>query len=350
MSVKLRWKTIAKGRKSAYLDICTDSERYKEYLKIHVGKGISDSKEKKQLAESIRAKRELQLVANEHGFKPKFKKDIDFLAYYQKFIDEYPNKDVRLVQYSLAKFKLVVTSKTLPIKSLTPKICEDYANFLKSEASGLNGDTPQNYWTKFRKVVRSAVRDELLIKNPSDGIRVKKLTGQLKKNILTIDELKAVAKTECGNPTIKRAFIFACFTGLGMAEIRKLTYRRVQNDKLIVFREKTGEQILNDLHPTAKKMIGEFGGIEESVFKDLPSDSSISKTLKRWILKAGIEKNISFYCGRHTFATQLLLNGANLKTVADCLGHTSTKHTIKYLNYVDSLKTDAINSLPQLDF
>jgi len=65
--------------------------------------------------------------------------------------------------------------------------------------------------------------------------------------------------------------------------------------------------------------------------------------------QAGIHKNISFYCGRHTFATQLLLNGANLKTVADCLGHTSTTHTVKYLNYVDALKTEAIGALPGIE-
>ena len=50
----------------------------------------------------------------------------------------------------------------------------------------------------------------------------------------------------------------------------------------------------------------------------------------------------------NTFATQLLLSGANLKTVADCLGHSSTRHTIKYLNYVDELKTEAISSLPSI--
>jgi len=84
------------------------------------------------------------------------------------------------------------------------------------------------------------------------------------------------------------------------------------------------------------------------IFK-LPSEVALNKDLKYWIKKAGITKNISFYCARHTFATQLLIHTkANLKTVANLMGHSTTKHTEKYLNYVDELKTEAVNSLPDL--
>jgi len=32
------------------------------------------------------------------------------------------------------------------------------------------------------------------------------------------------------------------------------------------------------------------------------------------------------------------------------MGHTSTKSTIKYLNYIDNLKDDAIDNLPDIKF
>ena len=41
-------------------------------------------------------------------------------------------------------------------------------------------------------------------------------------------------------------------------------------------------------------------------------------------------------------------NGANIKTVASLLGHSGLKHTEKYTRAVDKLKTEAINSLPEL--
>lgn len=170
----------------------------------------------------------------------------------------------------------------------------------------------------------------------------------MKKNILTKDELQLLANAKCGNEEVKRAFLFACFTGLGIAEIRKLTWERVSNNKLKIYREKTEEQIINDLHPVAIKLLGEFGKPKEKIFI-LPSDTAVNKSIRVWIKRALIAKKITFYCGRHTFATQLLLNGANLKTVADCMGHSTTKETIKYLNYVNELKSEAINNLPDID-
>jgi integrase len=152
------------------------------------------------------------------------------------------------------------------------------------------------------------------------------------------------AKTPCKRDDIKRAFLFACYLGIGLAEFRNLRWKHIQNNKLIILRVKTGEQMINDLHPSCKKLIGARGRSDELVF-DLPSETTIRKHLFKWIKAAGIEKYITFYCGRHTFATQLLLNGASLKTVADCLGHASTDQTVKYLNYVDTLKTKVISSL-----
>jgi site-specific recombinase XerD len=62
--------------------------------------------------------------------------------------------------------------------------------------------------------------------------------------------------------------------------------------------------------------------------------------------KLKVEKDITFYCGRHTFAVQLLLHGANLKTVSELMGHSDIRSTMKYLNYIDELKNNAIDSLP----
>ncbi|MEY3398294.1 MAG: hypothetical protein RL220_888 [Bacteroidota bacterium] len=41
----------------------------------------------------------------------------------------------------------------------------------------------------------------------------------------------------------------------------------------------------------------------------------------------------------------LFMNGVNLKTVTDCMGHTTIQHTLKYLNHVDELKDEAVLKL-----
>ena len=59
---------------------------------------------------------------------------------------------------------------------------------------------------------------------------------------------------------------------------------------------------------------------------------------------------VLFHCARHSFAVNILNNGANIKTVASLLGHSGLKHTEKYTRAVDKLKEEAINSLPELKF
>ena len=58
--------------------------------------------------------------------------------------------------------------------------------------------------------------------------------------------------------------------------------------------------------------------------------------------------NITWDCARHSFAVNLLNNGANIKTVASLLGHVGLKHTEKYTRAVDSLKREAIDTLPDI--
>ncbi len=160
--------------------------------------------------------------------------------------------------------------------------------------------------------------------------------------------MRLLSNKPCGNDMVKRAFLFACHTGLGMAELRMLKWSNIDNGRLITNREKTTISINIKLSESALRMIGEKGKPDEPIFNLNISDQAISKNLKNWVKSAEIEKNISFYCGRHTYAVLLLMNGNNLKTLADAMGQTSTRHTLKYLNHVDSLKDQATSNLPTI--
>ena len=88
--------------------------------------------------------------------------------------------------------------------------------------------------------------------------------------------------------------------------------------------------------------------ISEELIFELPTYESCCKSVKRWVKRAGINKHISWHCARHSFATNILDNGANIVTVANLLGHSGLKHTEKYLRAIDDRKREAINSLPEL--
>lgn len=173
---------------------------------------------------------------------------------------------------------------------------------------------------------------------------------KLTKQVLTEEEIKTLFNTECGNEELKRAFLFSCYSGLGYAEIKILNWSHIVNDRLIINREKTSTEINLSLSPKALELLGERKAKNEAVFNlkkngKFISETSNNKTLNNWLNRAEIDKHITFYCARHTFATRLLIKGANLKTVSEALAHKTTTNTIKYLNYVNTLKDEATRNL-----
>ena len=70
--------------------------------------------------------------------------------------------------------------------------------------------------------------------------------------------------------------------------------------------------------------------------------------LQRWCMDAGINKTITFHCGRHTFAVLQLSLGTEIYTVSKLLGHKELKTTQVYARILDEKKREAVNKIPEL--
>jgi len=356
MAVYLRKKKLAGGRQSYYLDIWHGEKRYYEFLKLYISRARNpidkeQNERTKELAENIRAKRELALQASDHDYIPKFRKNTDFLAYYESYLKNYKNKDMRLVKASLTYFRKFIEEKglsTLTAKSINEQLCKDFKIYLESK---VYGETVYNYFTKFKALVKQAAKDKIINENVCENITVSQNTG-LKKDILDFDEISSLASARCGNEQVKRAFLFCLNTGLRFCDVNELRWRNIDRNKIRFTQQKVkhssgAANLTIDLNKTALLLIGNRGKPDEKIFS-LPSHTACLKNLKLWCKAAGIDKHITWHCSRHSLAVNLLITGADIKTASSILGHSGLRNIDKYLRVIDERKKQAVNRLPEI--
>ena len=140
----------------------------------------------------------------------------------------------------------------------------------------------------------------------------------------------------------KDAFLFCCYAGLRYSDFTNLTSANIvefHQETWIIYKSvKTGMEVRPPLY-----LLFEGKGIQilqrykddfNSFFK-LKDNSNINKELNILAGLAKIDKRVSFHTARHTNATLLLYNGANITTVQKLLGHKSVKTTQVYANIMD---------------
>ncbi|WP_353723164.1 site-specific integrase [Dyadobacter sp. 676] len=208
---------------------------------------------------------------------------------------------------------------------------------------------PHDYFSKFKKLVKAATRDKLFTSNPAAEIVNKTDKQRIAKDVLSTDELQALAGAYCGNQHVKRAFLFACNTGLRFCDIVELKWRNIKSGTLSIDQQKTDRKVTINLNSTAIRLMGDSQGPDDSVFS-LPSHNAVLKCLANWGKRAKIEKHITFHVARHSFATNLLIYETDIRSVASLLGHSGLNHVTKYVRAVEEVKQRAVDRLPELNF
>ncbi len=321
------------------------------------------NKETLELAIKIRAEREQEFKESMLGYRLKKDRSINFLDYFQAYIDSYTKKDLRMVQIALSRFKdflkeqYPIYETNIKPELITKDMMILFVEYLQSRSVG---EGAKSIYQRFKKVIRYAIEHDVMLKDPCKEVTCKVDEQLLRKDVLSLDEIQALINCHYDNenPTVRRAFIFCLYCGLRFCDVKDLTYRNIDySNKLLKFEQnKTKGHSANSgvVIPLSNSLLSIIGEpptndqIDTLIF-DLPSYESCCKSVKRWVKRAGINKHISWHCARHSFAVNILNSGANIKTVSSLLGHSGLKHTEKYTRAIDKLKEDAINSLPELN-
>lgn len=167
-------------------------------------------------------------------------------------------------------------------------------------------------------------------------------TTQSKHSFLLPEEIRKLEKLElslCSKSLMHslKAFLFCCYTGVRYSDFVLLNEKNIvaiKGEKWLIFRTvKTNTEVSIPLYllfqGKALRLLQEYHQNVNDFFH-LKSNSSVNKDLKKIGMLAKIEKHFSFHTARHTNATLLIYNGAQITTVQKLLGHQSVKTTQGY--------------------
>lgn len=375
-SVRLRRRAISGGRQSLYLDIYVNGRRNYEFLKLYIEPERTRADRKKneetmQLAEAIRGKRLVDVQNRRYGFESAYRLDTNFLDYYRSMCEK------RLGEMSRGNWgnwwsclkhleKFCERTPDITFREITPEWIQSFKEYLDKNArvkqtvfgnvirtdKPLSQNSKMSYFNKVRACINQAFEERIIPHNPLRGIESFR-SGETHRNYLTIDEIKALAKTDCKYPALKRAFLFSCLTGIRKSDIEKMRWSEVQKQgdytRIIFTQKKTSSTEYLDISPEAERYMGERRSPEDKVFYGYRYDGSTITELRRWCLRAGITKDITFHCARHSFAVMMIDLGADIYTVQKLLGHKELRTTEIYVKLLDKKKQAAVLLIPKVE-
>ena len=270
----------------------------------------------------------------------------------------------------------------LPIKDLKSlKIQEFYNNLIKDNVS-------INNVKKVHKLLRQffsyAEKEGYIIKNPCTNVTLPKIKKEVSNIInerkskfqyFNEDEIKELL-TLFKNTRYENIIIFALGTGMRKGEILGLQWNDLdfENKEIHVVHNLSHIAIIDEygnrnyktelqtpksensiriipMSDVIYKLLKSINRTSDFVFANKSGNHiDIKWTEKFWTktLKGTNLEGKKFHDLRHTFATMLLLKGANLIQIKELMGHSSVKITEIYLDVLPKTKSDTVNKLNEL--
>jgi site-specific recombinase XerD len=251
----------------------------------------------------------------------------------------------------LTKYKKFEGKNRLNFGQMNRAKIEEYtafiANYQSKMVEKLAANSQKNMIRCLQAVLNEAYKDEIITFNPNHAIELPK-GEQKQKEFLTLHELQTLYATDCKSDTVKRISLFSALTGLRHSDCVGLRWENITGGKTpsIKFaQKKTKTLVYMPISAEAFELCGQRKKEDDQVFEGAVSSQVCNTVIADWVKKAGITKDITFHCFRHTFATLQLTHGTDIYTVSKMLGHADVKTTQIYAQIVDEKKQKAANAI-----
>lgn len=256
-----------------------------------------------------------------------FKNHLKTLGYSQSSQSMLPTCAAEFAEYTANK----------PIQEITGKDIVSYYEYLserpnKRRDGGLSSIMIHHHLYAIRLFLSYHEQNGTITENPISGLHFPKPEGK-QREVLTIEEVKQLYEVA---ETYRERAIIGIFYGCGLRrnEAVALNIKDISfSSSMLIVREGKGRK--RRVVPINRQVVGD---IKEYLYNErlAPNEETALitnklgkrtrgdtyyKQMRKLVEKAGIQKEISLHCLRHSIATHLLENGMSVEYVRDFLGH-----------------------------
>ena len=361
--VRIRFKKLANGSVSVYLAINVNGRRTYDYLKLYLVPETDQAaklqnKQTMEAVYAIKAQRILQITNGAAGIKKDLRNKMRLVDWLKIYQDRQVNKGKRGAKRWVRTMIFVIEGydggKDATLADIDHQWLTDFMIYLMNDyvtykKTKLTNGTVDNYLRCLKAAFNVAVEEGIMPTNPMLALDRSHLKGTTyEREFLSVEEVKKLIDTPCRRSDIKGAFLFSCFCGLRISDVRSLQWKHVVTAGgkmyLKITQFKTRRPLSIPLSRQALRWMPERGGAgeDEYIFPPLSKNMTV---LDDWAKEAGINKHVTFHVSRHTFATMELTMGADIYTTSKLLGHTSVATTQIYAKVINSKKEEAVSLL-----
>ncbi len=310
------------------------------------------NKESLRLLELKKSQKTIEAQSIGTPYIPPHKFKANFLDYYAEYVKLNQRNGNRHLTNSLNQFKRFINKDFISPTDITENLCKRFRTYLLDK---FTGETPLNYYARFKWVINAATADKYFILNPVDKLASKSNPSKTLKEILETEDYMQLLATPCRNEEVKAAFLFCCYTGLRWVDAQAMTWADIKGDALTtrLVQAKTGEPVVLTLHPIAKGFLDAQAKKRVQVFGNanrvflLPTANGANKILQQWVDDTGIGKKTTWSCARLSFSVLLQDKNIDDATVAYLLGHKTTEQVRRtYKRHRPKDQMAAIRVLP----
>jgi site-specific recombinase XerD len=271
--------------------------------------------------------------------------------------------NARINRDTSKSFRKYNKNKVLYFDMVTPVYLEKYEAYLRSR-NGTDGGISVQMRT-FRALFNTAIKRGLIKQDiyPFKIYKISKLKGKGLKKALSLDDVHKIIKLDLSSHSrlinARNYFVFSFYTrGMNFADMMKLQWKNVIDDKIYYTRSKTRTNFQIKILPPVQEILNYYRNMISNtsyVFPILLRDEmtpaqlenrkkktlkQYNKDLKEVAVLCGINKSVSSYVARHSYANSLKQKGISTDIISESMGHQNIAITQAYLKELDNSLID----------